>query len=157
MFFLLKRETAYEMLISDLSSYVCSSDLRLRRYVGELLGGRSLGHGRVGHEDGVGLADQYVDAEGRAAGLGVEHAAKLADRLPVGTGNAADQRVRLSEGEQESREGVAVLVHHPLDLALQIAAPLQALVEIVDHLRHAAVGRSEEHTSELQSLMRISY
>src|SRR3546814_12520462 len=126
MFFLLKRETAYEMLISDLSSYVCSSDLRLRRYVGELLGGRSLGHGRVGHEDGVGLADQYVDAEGRAAGLGVEHAAKLADRLPVGTGNAADQRVRLSAGERESSEGVARLVLTPPDPRLTTAAPQHA-------------------------------
>src|SRR3546814_6515010 len=34
---------------------------------------------------------------------------------------------------------------------------IQARVEDLDHLRPARAQRSEEHTSELQSLMRISY
>ena len=57
--------------------------------------------------------------------------------LRIGPGDAGDHRVGLAEREQQRGEDVAVLVDHPLDLAVEIAAPLQPLVEVVDHLRHA--------------------
>src|SRR3546814_5418036 len=44
-FFFFKQKTAYEMRISDWSSDVCSSDLRLRRT------GHRHGHGRQRHQD----------------------------------------------------------------------------------------------------------
>src|SRR3546814_6792828 len=97
MFFFFKQKTAYEMRISDWSSDVCSSDLRVHAYV----------PGRVGIHPG------RVQAE--VAGVG----------LPAG-------------GEQHRVEGFR-------DTGDAHAAGAGAL------------ERSEEHTSELQSLMRISY
>src|SRR3546814_2863903 len=56
------------------------------------------------------------------------------------------------------RSAPGVVLHLvPHRLAQRLGGELDALVqEIVEALLHV-VGRSEEHTSELQSLMRISY
>src|SRR3546814_3296544 len=103
--FLFKQKTAYEMRISDWSSDVCSSDLRLAA-------GSARRQGRPVHR-------LHLDLE-----------ARLAQRL------GGDQR----EGR----------VHRDVG-------------RLHDHHRGAVVAggferhRSEEHTSELQSLMRISY
>src|SRR3546814_9841618 len=91
MFFFFKQKTAYEMRISDWSSDVCSSDLRVR-------------------EQGV-LDLSRVDVEG-------------------------------------ARHDHVVLAVHDEQVAL--------VVEVADFAR-VEPARSEEHTSELQSLMRISY
>src|SRR3546814_10142597 len=87
-FFFFKQKTAYEMRISDWSSYVCSSDLK-----------RSLEISR----DRVNEKTCARDLGGRTAPF------------------------------------AAVTSRAGLDAAI------------------AEIGRSEEHTSELQSLMRISY
>src|SRR3546814_10209704 len=63
-------------------------------------------------------------------------------------GEAGHHRVRVALPDHAGGEDVAVLVDHALDVAPEGALPLEPLVEEV---------RSEEHTSELQSLMRISY
>src|SRR3546814_5463709 len=94
-FFFFKQKTAYEMRISDWSSDVCSSDLRLHPAAGR----------RVFHLDA---------AAGRAVLLG--HAFG---------GNLEARRSRLDDDRISPFRG--------------------------------GRGRSEEHTSELQSLMRISY
>src|SRR3546814_3266705 len=108
------------MRISDWSSDVCSSDLRLlpeahrlrlepraERRSGDVPGGdrRSL------------EADQL--------------------QLPVFPGRSAGDPALAHRGGGDRRRGAA--------------APL------LDHRLPAALARSEEHTSELQSLMRISY
>src|SRR3546814_9346942 len=92
-FFFVKQKTAYEMRISDWSSDVCSSDLRLPR-------------------------DPELTAD-------------LRHRLAV----------------QKPSDEPQALVHHRT---------------LLPRHRHLPTGmpvgrRSEEHTSELQSLMRISY
>src|SRR3546814_9654685 len=99
------------MRISDWSSDVCSSDLRLL---------------------GAGLTE----------------------------GEAPEQNVVLQRGRRVVGVG-AVEGHRVRRLALQAFA--QAVTRRHQALRHGvihqaeAVARSEEHTSELQSLMRISY
>src|SRR3546814_4266620 len=101
-FVFFKQKTAYEMRISDLSSDVCSSDLRISEE--RWPDGRALDH------------DHFF-------GFLLDWLAEAAPELAV---VAAGHRV----------------VHGGADFS----APV-----LVD------AGRSEEHTSELQSLMRISY
>src|SRR3546814_8067913 len=57
------------------------------------------------------------------------------------------------------RHGAAIRLHdqRPAPDAKLSDALLEALEIAVDHGHQAGVYRSEEHTSELQSLMRISY
>src|SRR3546814_5254936 len=117
------------MRISDWSSDVCSSDLALGRLVAPFLPARRL-EGRV-----VGAVD--LDGGERPAGefqlallrqpLGIEHA------TPRFVGPAADADE---------------------DPALRHRSSPGAAAEAETLLRRS---RSEEHTSELQSLMRISY
>src|SRR3546814_3688083 len=59
---------------------------------------------------------------------------------------------------EEARVGASLLRRHGWPLALLFAGlllPLWGFAELADEVREAE--RSEEHTSELQSLMRISY
>src|SRR3546814_4099991 len=126
------------MRISDWSSDVCSSDLRRQRH-------------RLQHQ-----------AEAAAARL--RHALRV-DQQPVGdVHHRMDMRHdRLAEGELRLRAaigGEAGLVR------LDLAEPhREADAGIADRAGdpdlvarpRAAARRSEEHTSELQSLMRISY
>src|SRR3546814_3577609 len=59
----------------------------------------------------------------------------------------------------------AIFAEHDRAVRLERRRPRHILIGVdVEHLRHAGrdvdparIGRSEEHTSELQSLMRISY
>src|SRR3546814_6195003 len=132
-FFFFKQKTAYEMRISDWSSDVCSSDL----IVDFAPGARS----------GIALDDdphlyEIVAAPGRrvaAAGLG-----------------------RHERGERHAQFGPAFLrVDRRGELAGERVddeeiAPGAAHFE-PDARKFARIDRSEEHTSELQSLMRISY
>src|SRR3546814_3300356 len=128
-FFFFKQKTAYEMRISDWSSDVCSSDLR-----------------RVLHLP----ARQHRQRVARSASR---------TRPLRGQGAAAARRGRFGEGDPAP---------------LRAAAGRRRLVRLVpsgalrpdldpDLGQHAHAPqdrgdrRSEEHTSELQSLMRISY
>src|SRR3546814_9528467 len=125
--FLFKQKTAYEMRISDWSSDVCSSDLR----------------------DHVGAPDASSD-QARAPVNGT---------IPDCTGGVV---VAVVCSDQPASE--------PVDLRdgwlLAPAAGLRgrrcrhrALLSSGGHSgpRRTAAVRSEEHTSELQSLMRTSY
>src|SRR3546814_3550820 len=119
-FFFFKQKTAYEVRISDWSSDVCSSDLRIAeedlrlRGSGELLGTRQSG------EAAFRLAS--VEMLGAFLPIATDDARLLIDR----DGGLA--------GERGQAARVALYLFE----------------------RDAGVGllRSEEHTSELQSLMR---
>src|SRR3546814_364328 len=154
------------MRISDWSSDVCSSDLgyaqpagfrppllcavpsaHARRAAGLRRGGAGAGHGRLGS----GAARPAGAADGPAAGrygdllLDLQHPegaeADLLRRLPHQAGGA-DPVARVSEVEDlchaVTHSGLPPLARRPAGAG-------------------AGGGRSEEHTSELQSLMRISY
>src|SRR3546814_6324670 len=111
MVFLFKQKTAYEMRISDWSSDVCSSDLRLS----PLIGASTL------------------------CAISSLRAASFASRSGV-TARAADNNVanRLRSSIRSCRQRTrSTSCNSTLTLR--------------------PTSRSEEHTSELQSLMRISY
>src|SRR3546814_7543576 len=126
-----KQKTAYEMRISDWSSDVCASDL----------GHVALGVGGAGEHDAFGVRDPRV----------------VARRAP------AHSSTRLARGALLRALGFHLLLDHRLQAR---AEPVAAVVlrplpgRDGDHrLKQAprCANRSEEHTSELQSLMRNSY
>src|SRR3546814_2015648 len=127
LFFLFKQKTAYEMRISDWSSDVCSSDLEALADHFHRVGAVVLG----------GEADRAPRGLGRT-GIGGHHQDHVAEvRLaPVGVGEDA-----AIHDLQQDVEDVRVRLLH--------------LVEQQHAVRR--LDKSEEHTSELQSLMRISY
>src|SRR3546814_7941145 len=100
------------MRISDLSSDVCSSDLKAPQ-------------AEAGHRRGA-----KRDEQEQAARAGKRHRRRRADR--------AERRAARIEEDKLPARG------HPLRRQQPVV-----------HMRDAE--RSEEHTSELQSLMRISY
>src|SRR3546814_10597080 len=85
------------------------------------------------------------DASARAPSSGV----KMANVSISGTRNQNGGHRRRAEGQQD-----VVMVRHA---GLQPARVLSAHPDDCSSAFGHAVGRSEEHTSELQSLMRISY
>src|SRR3546814_9120441 len=127
-FFFFKQKTAYEMRISDWSSDVCSSDLV------------EIDH-RLPRRHAAGVEPLWAI---RAADRGVE-----AVDHPV---------IELVRSVDDRQVGVPAAA----DLALQ-ADRAGDVLDLAGDLRQESVGiirheiRSEEHTSELQSLMRISY
>src|SRR3546814_1818050 len=116
--------TAYEMLISDWSSDVCSSDLRDAESGRRILQRDQLALGVPGVERFTGrVAPQHLD--------------DVVDQFLRLLG-AGDPLRGNRDGLGLADAGVGPLRHHVLG-------------------KEPVVGRSEEHTSELQSLMRISY
>src|SRR3546814_5158547 len=130
-FFFFKQKTAYEMRISDWSSDVCSSDLRRGEEGFQILADPEH-HGRF-------LERRRV---GRLQADGVRRGAALHDKMRRAGAchDAGDQRMHRLDGS-DHRDG-------------RYNRPAKT-----DNRRRgkAACKRSEEHTSELQSLMRISY
>src|SRR3546814_5613830 len=137
--FLFKQKSAYEVRISDWSSDVCSSDLLHPR----------------------GAAALHTDFA-RRGGADVDHAAARkgaavvdADDHAVAVRHVGDAH-HAAKGQRAVRGGELAGVE---TLAVRGAVAGEFVAVIA---RHAAVDfgfdvRSEEHTSELQSLMRISY
>src|SRR3546814_6459596 len=135
--FFFKQKTAYEMRIIDWSSDVCSSDLldgaRLHRL-----------DGRLGQHRGVDiplLGQPGLDHHLRAVAMWHHMFVRL---------DLLDQLQRFHRGDDRLAGGEAL--HAAIRLGHGVVQ-MRMLVENVDHLE---VMRSEEHTSELQSLMRIS-
>src|SRR3546814_9915252 len=125
-FFFFKQKTAYEMRISDWSSDVCSSDLRLA--VTTDFGAPPWGLPGPGHEP----IRHRGRRNGRPDGDGVRCWCFRAERL---------QRLRQWRRLERDR--------------LFVCAELFQRCRLTKRPR--LCGRTEEHTSELQSLMRISY
>src|SRR3546814_10483426 len=135
MLFFFKQKTAYEMRISDWSSDVCSSDLL--RLVAADLGGH-----RVDEERHVVVDDldhavlRFPAILGRIGIVGADAClagGALLQPLPQGKGAA---------GQVVGGAAAQVAWRH--------------VGEELPQERLRALGRSDEHTSELQSLMRIS-
>src|SRR3546814_7429885 len=164
------------MRISDWSSDVCSSYLGRALevevgYVGAAVdlavahlhelraAGYLLVDGVVAHEAvaalvEVGEVDRLAHLEGAAVGLLLagDHPEQRRLAGAVRTDHADDAGGRELEGEVLYEEAVAVALRHVVGLDHHAAEPAP-----VGELDLELLGRSEEHTSELQSLMRISY
>src|SRR3546814_7215694 len=162
--FLFKQKTAYEMRISDGSSDVCSSD---RRQVGQHDGEASARH--------LGQAADEI----RREFLQRHHVARRRDdrQAAAVTGHGALQQVGVEAlrqvdevGEADAVvdieiEGDGAALHVEVEQAGLAPLLLQRLGQTAAGLHGdrrgadaaAALQRSEEHTSELQSLMRHSY
>src|SRR3546814_3069932 len=132
LFFFFKQKTAYEMRISDWSSDVCSSDLD-DGDLGNALGGE------------VGLIEEDT-AEVVAVG---KHLV-LARQVGAAGIDQVDARQMVLLG---NLLGSQMLLHGDRE----VGAAFHRGVVSDDHALAAGHPRSEEHTSELQSLMRISY
>src|SRR3546814_8480251 len=129
-FFFFKQKTAYEMRISDWSSDVCSSDL-------------------IDVEERMYAAGQIPGSFFRSEGRPGEDAiltCRLIDR-PL--------RPTFKKGLRNEVQVVITV------MALNPDAPYDVLAinaaSLSTQLSGLPFSRSEEHTSELQSLMRISY
>src|SRR3546814_2433055 len=131
-FFFFKQKTAYEMRISDWSSDVCSSDL-----VGLALGRGACGALRPRPAEPPADAERAVQLQ-RGGGRRQRHGEPRRSAHGRRPGHAVRGRPR-RRLPRRLRPG------EPRSLALH------------DRDRPVRQSRSEEHTSELQSLMRISY
>src|SRR3546814_1048165 len=132
------------MRISDWSSDVCSSDL-----VDELER-RQLGCG----DDGV------VGQVGRDGVAVLVEADLFEERL---SGTLGDATMALALGQQRVEDATRVVhgdvapQHDPPGLGVDVDHRAVGAEVVGGRLGGAVHGRGEEHTSELQSLMRISY
>src|SRR3546814_4745455 len=131
-----KQKTAYELRISDWSSDVCSSDLF------DL---------RASH-----IADDshYVRAVfGRAGKYRVQVFARSQPNIT--SGNARSIWDGVGSNHLTLKDGLVPAGSTSAQVAAISAAQPERLLTVVREKQ--GIGRSEEHTSELQSLMRISY
>src|SRR3546814_10055624 len=83
----------------------------------------------------------------------IEHAVDLIEKIVVFDKVGKYPRHRDQRGLDLGRLAVVEL----LQFELQFGEQIKLVLRVADHHAHAAAARSEEHTSELQSLMRISY
>src|SRR3546814_1590842 len=156
-FFFFKQKTAYEMRISDWSSDVCSSDLV---GAGEPL--RILVPGNIGVHKGSGLIAQIkqLDTSGQLQFhlLGTGDS----DLKDCVVDNGAYERTQFAELAGAIKPHIAVVLSivpetwcHTLTESWATGIPVFGIDRgaVGDRIRE----RSEEHTSELKSLMRISY
>src|SRR3546814_1412509 len=177
--FCFKQKTAYDLRISDWSSDVCSSDLG---YAGTgkstMLGVARDEWERAGYQVRC-AALSGIAAEGLEGGSGIQSRTIASmeyqwdqgrellgprDVLVIDEagmiGTRQMERV-LSEAERAGAK--VVLVGDPEQLqAIEAGAAFRSLAERhgaaeISEVRRQHEDRSEEHTSELQSLMRISY
>src|SRR3546814_8691348 len=132
--FFFKQKTAYEMRISDWSSDVCSSDLSK-----------------------FAASQACLACSNSAARLsGVSSA-----ELPAGSSGRSPSRIRGSpcgtaESLIASRKKTVPTMVSVVRESIVVDAP-SASITAGESSWNPPTSRSEEHTSELQSLMRISY
>src|SRR3546814_3795342 len=138
-FFFFKQKTAYEMRISDWSSDVCSSDLSSTGFI----------HAVQIYPYTKGALYRLYAAPERVADIALQPGEMI-------TSVAAGDTVRWTVGDTTSGSGKSQRTHI---LVKPFAAGLHSNMVITTDRRvyHLELERSEEHTSELQSLMRIPY
>src|SRR3546814_5809397 len=135
MFFFFKQKTAYEMRISDWSSDVCSSDLEAEHLQ------RIRQQGGPVHRSRVGERGRRHCSSSRRRFFREE-----TGRNPAGIRATASRCLYLAR------------IDRGLSFDHVGSPPLSGIGEgILRKGRRPRFRRSEEHTSELQSLMRISY
>src|SRR3546814_10809279 len=177
-FFFFKQKTAYEMRISDWSSDVCSSDLLIAAVF--LLDGADTlatpGFAEVdveiGHRYAFGVQEAF-EQQPELQGIEIgdrerpgDHRAR-ARAAPRPHRNIVILRPFDEIGDDQEIAGKAHLDDDPdfevepreIGLALRLGERLaRKRLDLGEpHLEPGARIKSEEHTSELQSLMRISY
>src|SRR3546814_3503657 len=136
------------MRISDWSSDVCSSDLRAvdRPFVGR----RGRGAGRRGAAGGIGAAAHRQRRRhlrpGREGSMTVHF---------IGAGPGAADLITVRGRDIMARAPVCLYAGSIVPKELLVHCPLGA--RIVDNAPMSLDERSEEHPSEIQSLMCISY
>src|SRR3546814_1211813 len=138
MFFFFKQKSAYEIRISDWSSDLCSSDLT---DVGQSV----VVEGRTG---GVGESTALGDRQ--VAGVGAGAGDDVAGELGAGLGHP-------DLGQALEQHGQLALAEPPEGEVLPVRDPHVGTQLPLDRRQRPELRRSEEHTSEIQSLMRISY
>src|SRR3546814_3790861 len=129
--FFFEQKTAYEMRISDWSADVCSSDL-----------------------------DATYVADGGATTKAARHPIVGATRVSRFMAYVYGRRARSKSAERIELNGepaIAIYFRGKLDSVLFIEPGPDDRATTIYALRNPEKLRSEEHTSELQSLMRISY
>src|SRR3546814_8126065 len=139
MFFFFKQKTAYEMRISDWSSDVCSSDLEHALLVAR------------------GIVERALRARGQR--LEVTRVLGKHRRWDVAQESRRYQRRQLrlhvvevaARPAHQCRIQLHAHVGHQAEDGFGLLQPRHRFAE------QRLADRSEEHTSELQSLMRISY
>src|SRR3546814_8249895 len=145
LFFFFKQKTAYELRISDWSSDVCSSDLEEPERLEEQRN-HDTERGQDGHH-GAGDHQAVEDALDTVTGAELRPHLALRDceSKQAGRGAASDHGPagEVAPGAQPPCRGDQLRVRFAEPLATRDAADL--------------AERSEEHTSELQSLMRNTY
>src|SRR3546814_3989420 len=149
------------MRISDWSSDVCSSDLLL---VGFYPG--TFDPVTNGHRDIIGrackVADRLVIAVARNAGKGPLFSAE--ERVEMVRDDVASMDTHGAEVQVRAFDNLLIHFCHEVGASLLVRG-LRAVSDFEYEFQMAAMNarldagieRSEEHTSELQSLMRISY
>src|SRR3546814_4572847 len=140
--FFFKQKTAYELRISDWSSDVCSSDLVWRNWLAHAAQQGADIRG-IDATRGAGFSDSAMAIQAAIAGQGVV----LGRRVLVADDLAAGLLVRPFGPELQNRFSYYLVCPPAVAQSRDFIAFRDWLVE----------ERSEEHTSELQSLMRISY
>src|SRR3546814_7810644 len=137
------------MRISDWSSDVCSSDLQIDQRTGLAAAARAEGR-------------EVMEAAGIDRARSAEETARRGDLvkiLPIDgatrSGGSTWQSIARGTGrvEVDQLNGEIVL----LGRLHGVPTPVNAMLQQVGNELALSGARSEEHTSELQSLMRISY
>src|SRR3546814_8647361 len=163
LFLLCKQKTAYEMRISDWSSDVCSSELRTL-YDGRLQRYKEVSAAAGITASNVSVVDEAaVPINPSSPDLLLNLALALLAGVVIAGGavfvrEQLDDAIRAPE-DIERKLGLPTLGAIPIsgadDLREELALPRSPMAEAYNSLRTALLYRSEEHTSELQSLMRI--
>src|SRR3546814_3573305 len=177
-FFFFKQKTAYEMRISDWSSDVCSSDLTARQRSGNrgivmavtgnwklatsLILASSLARCAASAPMSRGLPPVQVTASGETQPVGTNRADAADDPAiwvdPANPGHAlivaTDKKAGLHVYDLTGKD--LAFIEGGLVNNVDIAGDIIVASDRNDGV-NAHLARSEEHTSELQSLMRTSY
>src|SRR3546814_7071762 len=134
--------SAYEMRISDWSSDVCSSDLKATFF--------TLGW----------VAERYPALLRRIANAGHEIASHGYDHRRVFTFTPEEfrQDLKISRDLIQQASGKPVIGYRAPSFSIDARTPWAHPILVEEGYAYSSsVARSEEHTSELPSLMRISY
>src|SRR3546814_8715518 len=146
LFFFFKQKTSYEMRISDWSSDVCSSELQVADALGALAADRHHGVVHVFRHDVVGRQRPVAGAAVLRLAMPQDTAVDGLDRHVAGV-VVGERRIR-----------VDLVVHFRGQIEdLTVAGDFWLQFGEAELAAPDAGRRSEEHTSELPSLMRISY
>ena len=112
-------------------------------------------HGDVGQVFSIGLsrdrgigdkhhpsaADDNGNADHAAAMLRIENAPDILERRGPIPGDARNHGVRMPMRDHARRKNIAVVVHEPLAIAIEVAVPLEALVKELG-IGRVVLGRS---------------